>query len=156
MDSTITFEMLIKLAGIIAAAWAFYKIIMEIVKVITNRHDREQKWDEVANLETAMTEKYNEDQRKKWKDYDMKIDETNKRIQKIDEKLDLKHKQTENMIEQLTTDTDAKMQEIKAELCILTESVSAILDGLKQLNCNGPVTEAKNKLDQYMIDQAHK
>lgn len=156
MEGEISLNVLLQFAAIIAGAWAFYKVVMEIVHAITARHDREKQWDEVANLETDMTKKYEEDQRKKWQDYDMKIEETNERIKKIDEKLDLKHKQTEDMIEQLTTDTEAKMQEIKAELCILTESVSAILDGLKQLNCNGPVTEAKNKLDQYMIDQAHK
>lgn len=145
MDSTITFEMLIKLAGIIAAAWAFYKIIMEIVKAITNRHDREQEWDKVSDLENIMIEKYKEDQKKKWREYDSKIEHTNEQIVKVNES-----------IADLSIDTDAKLQEIKSELCILTESVNAILDGLKQLNCNGPVTEAKEKLDAYLIGQAHK
>lgn len=52
-------------------------------------------------------------------------------------------------------DLEAKMQEIRAEQCIIIECQQAILDGLGQLKCNGPVTEQKHKLDKYLIDKAH-
>lgn len=52
-------------------------------------------------------------------------------------------------------DMDAKMQSIIAEQCIIIETQQAILDGLGQLNCNGPVTEQKKKLDKYLNDKAH-
>lgn len=52
-------------------------------------------------------------------------------------------------------DMDAKMQSIIAEQCIIIETQQAILDGLGQLKCNGPVTEQKKKLDKYLNDKAH-
>lgn len=52
-------------------------------------------------------------------------------------------------------DLEAKMQEIRAEQCIIIECQQAILDGLGQLKCNGPVTEQKHKLDRYLNDKAH-
>lgn len=106
---------IVHVAVIIMAVWGFYKIIMEIVSVVTTRHDREQKWDE----------------------YDKAIADLNV---KIDEN---------------QTDTDAKMQEIRSELFILTECMRGVLDGLHQLNCNGKVTEASEKLDMYLNKRAH-
>ena len=53
------------------------------------------------------------------------------------------------------TDIEAKLQEIKAEQCILTSSMLAVLDGLQQLHCNGNVTKAHSELEQYLNEQAH-
>ena len=60
-----------------------------------------------------------------------------------------------NSIEDLRTDTNAKMQTIMAEQLIVTDCILAILDGLGQLNCNGPVTEAKNHLVEHINERAH-
>lgn len=46
MDSTITVAQLLEIIAIISAVWGFYKIAIEIIKAITEKHDREQKWDE--------------------------------------------------------------------------------------------------------------
>ena len=48
MDQTITVQALIQLGAIIMGAWGFYKVIMEIVRNITARHDREQAWDKAV------------------------------------------------------------------------------------------------------------
>ena len=50
---------------------------------------------------------------------------------------------------------DAEINEIKEELYLQSECTSAILSGLMQLHCNGPVTEAKQKLDQFINKRAH-
>ena len=42
----ITLDEIVHIAVIIMAVWGFYKIVMEIVQAITERHDKEQKWDE--------------------------------------------------------------------------------------------------------------
>ena len=52
-------------------------------------------------------------------------------------------------------DIEAKLQEIKAEQYILTSSMLAVLDGLKQLNCNGNVSRAYSDLEQYINEKAH-
>jgi outer membrane murein-binding lipoprotein Lpp len=59
-------------------------------------------------------------------------------------------------IKDLKDDNDVKMQAIRDEQCIITESMLAILDGLHQLNCNGPVTEAKDNLTLYLNNSAHR
>lgn len=130
MEQTISLQALIQCAVIIGAIWGFYKIIMEIVKAITTRHDKEKSWDKA----TADLERTRADITKR---YDERLDEL------------------EAMINDNHTDTEAKMQELKADILILTKSVSAILDGLKQQGCNGKVTEAKENLEKYLMDKAY-
>ena len=50
---------------------------------------------------------------------------------------------------------DKDIKAIKDEQCMLTYCMMATLDGLKQLGCNGKVTEARDMLDKYMNKQAH-
>lgn len=47
------------------------------------------------------------------------------------------------------------MQEVKDELCVLSYAMLASLDGLKQLNCNGEVTKAHDKLEKHLNQKAH-
>lgn len=77
------------------------------------------------------------DQKKKYDEYDSRIKEVNKKIEEM---------QTENM---------AKMQSVMAEQCMQTYVLQAVLEGLHQLHCNGPVTEARDKLSKYINKQAH-
>lgn len=133
MDTAITLNVLLEVAGIVASIWGFYKIVTEIVKAITARYEREHKWDEQAT---------------KWNEYDMKIEN-------VEKKIDDTHSKTEQHIEDLRADMEAKMQEINAEQCLLTYAVLAILDGLKQQGCNGKVTEAREMLDKHLNKKAH-
>jgi len=48
-----------------------------------------------------------------------------------------------------------EIKSVKEENRILTIGVLACLKGLKEQGCNGPVTEAINKLETYIIDNAH-
>lgn len=50
---------------------------------------------------------------------------------------------------------DEDIKEIKSELCMHAYVLLAVLDGLKQLNCNGKVTEAQEKLSKHINKQAH-
>ena len=130
MDQTITLQALIQCAALIIGIWGFYKVVMEITKAITERHDKEQKWDDYEkNLQEERDKIYDR--------YDTKLTE-------LEEKIDANH-----------ADTESKVQQTRDELYILTECMAAILDGLKQLNCNGKVTEAKQNLDAYLIKRAH-
>ena len=127
----ISLDEIVHIAVIIMAVWGFYKIVMEIVQAITERHDKEQKWDEYEkNLK--------EERDKIYEKYDAKLIE-------LEQKIDLNH-----------ADTEAKIQQTQADLYIITECMAAVLDGLKQLNCNGKVTEAKQTLDAYLIKRAYK
>jgi len=125
-----TVDDLIRLAVIIMAIWGFVKIIMEIIEAVNKRHDREQKWDE----------------------YEKNLAEER---DKIYTKYDTKLAEIEARIADSIADTDAKIQETRAELYIITECMAAVLDGLKQQGCNGKVTEAKQNLESYLIRRAH-
>lgn len=51
---------------------------------------------------------------------------------------------------------DADISRIKEENTLICFALAACLDGLEQLGANHTVTKAKNKLDKYLNQQAHK
>lgn len=57
---------------------------------------------------------------------------------------------------QKITSIDAKLDSIKQEQRFITKGTLASLKGLKEQGCNGPVTEALEELDEYILKQAHK
>ena len=76
MNEAITLSELIRLCAIIAGLWGFYKVIMEIISQITARHDKEQRWDEMANRISAERLEFG-------KLYDARLDELEKSRQGI-------------------------------------------------------------------------
>ena len=50
---------------------------------------------------------------------------------------------------------DLQIKDIKSEQEMMTLCMKAVLDGLHQLNCNGEVTKASIKLDEYLNAKAH-
>ena len=141
MDTAISLKLLLEAIATIAAIWGFVKLIKEVLVAVNEKHDRAQKWDEAftrsSELENKMIEAYKADQEQKWKEYD-------KRITDIQTQINDKH-----------CDTDAKIQEMRSELCLLTYAMMGALDGLKQLGCNGKVSEAREKIDKHLNQQAH-
>jgi hypothetical protein len=51
---------------------------------------------------------------------------------------------------------DEEIKRIKEENALICYALSACLDGLQQLGCNHTVPDAKEKLDKYLNQQAHK
>lgn len=50
---------------------------------------------------------------------------------------------------------DKEIENMKAEQCLLTYGILACLKGLKEQGCNGPVTEAIEKIEKHINKQAH-
>lgn len=50
---------------------------------------------------------------------------------------------------------DLEIERVKSEQCLLTYGILACLKGLKEQGCNGPVTEAIDKLEKHINKQAH-
>ena len=50
---------------------------------------------------------------------------------------------------------DEDVRAIKAEQGLLTYGVLACLKGLKEQGCNGPVTEAIDRIERHLNDAAH-
>lgn len=137
MDQTITLSTLIQMGVIIMGLWGFFKVVKELVQSITTRHDREQKWDSMSEMEERLVKNIQDERDKIYEKYDGKLEE-------MESKLDGNH-----------ADTEAKLQEVRAELLIITDCMAAVLDGLHQQGCNGKVSEAREHLDQYMRNRAH-
>lgn len=128
METNITIDFFIQMAVCLLGLWGFIKAVAEVIEAVNKRHDREQKWDEYA-------ENLQQERDKIYKKYDNRFEE-------IENKIDANH-----------TDTEAKVQELKAEVLMLTKSMSAVMDGLIQQGCNGPVTEAKKNLDEFLMSK---
>ena len=50
---------------------------------------------------------------------------------------------------------DVEIEKVKSEQCLLTYGILACLKGLKEQGCNGPVTEAIDKIEKHINKQAH-
>ena len=51
---------------------------------------------------------------------------------------------------------DEEIKKLKEEQTLLCYGMLACLEGLKQQGCNGPVTEARDKLSKHLNKNAHK
>lgn len=63
--------------------------------------------------------------------------------------------ENEQSIEELARHHEADMQEQREELTLLTYGILACLKGLKEQGCNGPVTEAINRIEKHLNEKAH-
>ena len=50
---------------------------------------------------------------------------------------------------------DIDIAALKEEQCLLAYGILACLKGLKEQGCNGPVTEAINKIEKHLNQKAH-
>ena len=58
-------------------------------------------------------------------------------------------------MKKLRAEEKAALAAIQVEQTLLTYGVLACLKGLKEQGCNGPVTEAINKIEKHLNERAH-
>ena len=58
-------------------------------------------------------------------------------------------------INKLKAQQSKDIKEIKEEMCLLTYAVLACLKGLKEQGCDGPVSEAIDKVEKHINEAAH-
>ena len=73
----------------------------------------------------------------------------------------LKQNKQDDDIKKIKEDDIKRIKEddiksIKDELCLLTYGVLACLKGLAEQGCDGPVTDATDKIEKHLNKQAHK
>ena len=61
----------------------------------------------------------------------------------------------EKQIKQIRETHEEDIKKINGEQCLITYGVLCCLKGLKEKGCNGPVTEAINKIEKHLNKQAH-
>ena len=62
----------------------------------------------------------------------------------------------DNEMSALKKEENEQIASIKTEQTLLTYGILACLKGLKEQGCNGPVTEAINKIERHLNEEAHK
>ena len=67
-----------------------------------------------------------------------------------------RQKQQDTDIENLESLHKDDMNTMKQEQTLLVYGILACLKGLKEQGCNGPVTEAINKIEKHLNENAHK
>lgn len=140
----LTFSYILQGIAVLIIIYEVYKKIKEVKKT----SDEDALWQQRIKKVVETVEK----KEPEWDEALFGVKETreilskefNKRLDEIERKMEDNH-----------TDTEAKVQEVRAEQMFQMELFKAILDGLGQLNCNGPVTDMREKLDKYLNEKAH-
>lgn len=140
----LTFRYIMEGLAVIIIGAEIFKKLKEVKSASDADHERKQGWD--------MAAKVIKDKEKKWDEGVTATEQTREEIiSKFEKRLDEMDKE----IKDNKTDYEAKMQDVKIELFIQTECMRAVLEGLHQLKCNGPVTDARKLLDNYLSESAH-
>ena len=66
-----------------------------------------------------------------------------------------KQQQQDSDIKALRETHNADMGSMKQEQTLIVYGLLACLKGLKEQGCNGPVTEAINKIEKHLNEKAH-
>lgn len=66
-----------------------------------------------------------------------------------------KQEEQSRQIEKIRKEGREHEQQLNDELCLLTYAVLACLKGLKEQGCNGPVSEAIEKVEKHTNQKAH-
>ena len=69
--------------------------------------------------------------------------------------LEKQMKEHEKQMEKIRKSHDDDIHKINEEQCLVTYGLLACLKGLREKGCNGPVTEAINKIEKHLNKQAH-
>ena len=140
----LTFSYILQGIAVLIIIYEVYKKIKEVKKESDAEHEwkmrvkkaveameaKEKLWDEGLRDLDGMRERLSRD--------------FNKRLDDIEAKIEDNH-----------TDTEAKIQEVRAEQMFQMELFKTVLEGLGQLGANGPVTTMSEKLDDYLNKKAH-
>ena len=135
----ITFDMVKDAALVLVALYGLQVIIGNLKTKITARVKKDQK---VENFDPDAIKC----------DMEKYLDAKHKLIT---EKYDDELKEIRDEIQENHTEYVALIQEIKSELYLQTECNAVIMDGLVQLDCNGPVKNMKERMDNFMRRRAH-
>lgn len=140
----LTFSYFLQGLAVLIILFEIYKKIKEI----KDKSDEAHEWDmRVKNVVEAVEKK-----EKLWDEGLSDIDGMRERLSReFNRRLD----DIEDKIQENHADTEAKVQEIRAEQMFQMELFKTVLEGLGQLGANGPVTTMSEKLDDYLNKKAH-
>ena len=137
-------QALITSAGVIMGVWGFVKVLRDIKKSNDEEVKRRERVDKVVKIVEEKADKWDKGLSDIYGERETIVKRFDERLDEVDRKIDDVH-----------TDEEAKIQELRADVLIFTKCMAAVLDGLKQLNCNGRGSEAKQDLDEFLMNRAY-
>lgn len=140
----LTFRYILEGIAVLIILYEVYKKIKEVKE----ESDAEHEW----KMRVKKTVETVEKKETEWDEALAGVKETRAVLAKeFNKRLD----ELESKIEENHTDTEAKIQEVRAEQMFQMELFKTVLEGLGQLGANGPVTIMSEKLDNYLNQKAH-
>ena len=136
----LTFQDILMGIAALIVVYAAYKKIKEILNDFNIDYARKKKWDKTSEIVAEKEPIWDDAVADIRGERKVILDRYDDRLDKIEKKIDENH-----------CDTEGKIQEVRADVMVLAESIRAVLEGLIEQGCNGPVKEAKEKLDHYLI-----
>jgi hypothetical protein len=126
--------------AVIIVLYTAYKKIKEILNDFNTDYDKKKRWDKTADIVQEKEPIWDDAVADVKGEREYIVRWCNGRLDEIQKEITDNH-----------TEDTAKIQEVRADVMILAESIRAVLEGLIEQGCNGPVKEAKEKLDHYLI-----
>ena len=136
----VTFQDIIFAFAVLIVLYTAYKKIKEILNDFNTDYAKKKRWDKTADIVQEKEPVWDDAVANVYAEREHIVKWCNNRLDEIQKEMADNH-----------TDTEAKIQEVRADVIILAESIRAVLEGLIEQGCNGPVKEAKEKLDHYLI-----
>lgn len=137
-----TFKYLVEFIAVFIVLYEIYKKIKAVKADSDAEHERRQGWDYAA--------KVIKEKEAKW---DNGLSDIYEERSMIVERFDMKLAALEDRMLMMQTDSDAKIQELKADVIIVMKGQKACLDGLVEQGCNGAVKEARDDLDNFLMNK---
>ena len=136
----VTFQDIIFAFAVLIVVYTAYKKVKEILNDFNTDYAKKKRWDKTADIVQEKEPIWDDAVADVKGEREYIVKWCNGRLDEIQKEIADNH-----------TDTEAKIQEVGADVMILAESIRAVLEGLIEQGCNGPVKEAKEKLDHYLI-----
>jgi len=136
----LTFRDIIFAFAVIIVLYTAYKKIKEIINDFNTDYAKKKRWDKTADIVQEKEPVWDDAVADVKGEREYIVRWCNGRLDEIQKEITDNH-----------TEDTAKIQEVRADVMILAESIRAVLEGLIEQGCNGPVKEAKEKLDHYLI-----
>ncbi len=141
---SLTFQLIIQAICVLIIIYEIYSKIKAIKKESDDEHEWRMRIKKVVEIVERKEPEWDEALAEVKETRAVLAKEFNKRLDNI-----------ERTIEENHSDTEAKIQEIRAEQEFSIEIFKVILQGIGQLGGNGPVTKMEERLDAYLNKAAH-
>lgn len=149
----LTFKYIIEALAVLIVAWEIYKNLKAIKKESDDEHARREGWDYAAKVIKEKEKKWDEGLADVYEERGKIVERFDTKLAGLEDKFDTQINNLKDEVVLMQTNNEAKNQELKADIIVLIKGQKACLDGLVEQGCNGPVTIARDDLDEFLVNK---